>query len=49
VEVLAEGRRDRLESLVAWAWRGPPLARVSKVEVDWAEFAGDLGPFGIDL
>jgi acylphosphatase len=47
VEAVAEGRRDRVESLVAFAWRGPPAARVSQVEVEWGEAGGDLGPFRI--
>ncbi|HSB18975.1 MAG TPA: acylphosphatase [Anaeromyxobacteraceae bacterium] len=47
VEVLAEGPRDRVESLVAWCWRGPPAARVSDVRVDWSPAAGDLQGFGI--
>ncbi|HEY7726524.1 MAG TPA: acylphosphatase [Anaeromyxobacteraceae bacterium] len=47
VEALAEGPRQRVEALVAWCWRGPPAARVSKVEVTWEPAAGDLAGFGI--
>jgi len=47
VEALAEGPRARVESLVAWCWRGPPLARVSDVEVTWTAAQGDLGGFRI--
>jgi acylphosphatase len=45
VEALAEGPRQRVEALVAWCWRGPPAARVSKVEVTWEPAVGDLVGF----
>ncbi len=47
VEALAEGPRARVESLVAWCWRGPALARVSQVSVVWSAAQGDLGAFRI--
>lgn len=31
VEIWAEGSSEALEQLVAWAWQGPPAARVSDV------------------
>jgi acylphosphatase len=43
VEAAAEGPRVRLESLVAWCWRGPPAARVSRVAVEWGEPEGESG------
>ncbi len=33
VEVLAQGSSDAVDRLVAWCRRGPPLARVTGVEV----------------
>lgn len=47
VEALAEGPRARVESLVAWCWRGPPLARVSDVSVTWEKAEGDLRGFRV--
>ena len=47
VEALAEGPRERVESLVAWCWRGPPAARVSDVAVSWEEPAGPLAGFSV--
>lgn len=47
VEAVAEGPRERVESLVAWCWRGPPAAQVSDVTVDWGPPAGDLQGFRI--
>jgi len=47
VEVLVEGEKEKVESLVRWLHKGPPLARVSSVEVRDEELAGDLGPFDV--
>lgn len=33
VEALAAGPEDKVEAFTAWARRGPPSARVSRVEV----------------
>ena len=47
VEMLAEGERSRLQQLVDWCHEGPPAARVTRVEVHWSAYAGDLAEFGI--
>lgn len=47
VEALAEGPRERVESLVTWCWRGPPAARVSDVAVRWEEPAAPLAGFSV--
>jgi len=47
VEAVAEGDRDRLEELVRFCHRGPPLARVRNVEVQWAEPTGEFRNFRI--
>lgn len=40
VEVVAEGEKADLERLIHWLNRGPAHARVSAVEVLWAEATG---------
>ncbi|HEY8524519.1 MAG TPA: acylphosphatase [Acidimicrobiales bacterium] len=40
VEIEAEGARDRVEALLAWARQGPPLARVTGLDIE------DLPPTG---
>ena len=47
VEVVAEGEREKLEELLAWLRRGPPLASVSSVEHEWLEFRGEFSSFSI--
>jgi len=40
VEALLEGPRERIESVVTWARRGPRGAVVDEVEVEWVEPSG---------
>jgi len=40
VEAVVQGSAEAVESLIVWARRGPPAARVQEVEV--AEAAGEL-------
>jgi acylphosphatase len=47
VEVVAEGRSDRLEELVAWCRQGPPGARVDEVDVERQGFRGEFAEFRI--
>lgn len=47
VEAEAEGPQDAVEQLIAWAHRGPGLARVSRVEVDWIATTGEQRGFAI--
>ena len=47
VEAVAEGPRVIIEKLVGWLHRGPPLARVSGVEIDWETPRGGLAGFDI--
>lgn len=37
VEVLAQGEASALAQLESWLWRGPPLARVDRVEASEIE------------
>jgi acylphosphatase len=47
VEIVAEGKRRNLETLLAWARTGPPYARVEKVCVEWAEFRNEFAGFEV--
>jgi len=40
VEAEAEGARDAVDALIAWAHRGPPAARVEGVTIAWRTPSG---------
>ena len=43
VEAVFEGDREWVESMVDWCGRGPALAEVDTVEVDWEQPRNDTG------
>lgn len=47
VEVVAEGPKDKLEKLVQWCHKGPPRARVDRVEISYEEPTGEFSGFTI--
>lgn len=48
VELLAEGERKDVESLIEWCRKGPPAAMVAGVAVKWEKAEGRLSGFAID-
>jgi acylphosphatase len=47
VEIVAEGKRENLQMLAAWAHLGPPSSHVTKVREDWLDFTGEFTAFQI--
>ena len=47
VEIVAEGSRENLQMLAAWAHLGPPSAHVTQVREDWMEVTGEFAEFQI--
>ncbi|MDP2730055.1 MAG: acylphosphatase [Dehalococcoidales bacterium] len=47
VEIEAEGERKKLEKLLEHLKRGPPGAKVERVESNWSEYAGTYANFSI--
>ncbi len=47
VEVIAEGPRAQLERLLDFLRSGPPMARVTGVEVTWQPATGEFAAFEI--
>lgn len=47
VEVLVEGKKERIESLISRLREGPPMAHVEKVEVNWEEYKDEFNDFRI--
>ncbi|PIU57865.1 MAG: acylphosphatase [Deltaproteobacteria bacterium CG07_land_8_20_14_0_80_38_7] len=47
VEVIAEGERSVLEGLINWCYKGPPLAKVEDIEINWIKATGEFLSFYI--
>lgn len=47
VEVLCEGPKEKVDALITWLHRGPPMAEVADVAVTWEEPKNDLGDFTV--
>ncbi len=45
VEIVAEGDREKIEDLIKWCRRGPRLARVDDIEIEWQEPQGEFIEF----
>jgi len=47
VEIVAQGYRNKLEKFLAHVRKGPFLARVSDVDVEWREPSGEFASFDV--
>jgi len=47
VEAVFEGEKGRVDRLIEFCRRGPPGARVAKVEVVWEDYRGEFRGFRI--
>jgi len=47
VEIVAEGKRENLQMLAAWAHLGPSSAHVTEVREVWLDFTGEFAEFRI--
>ena len=47
VEIVAEGPRSGLERLASWARRGPRLARVEEVRMEWSGSLNEFDEFAV--
>ena len=47
VKAIFEGERKDVEKLIEFCERGPPGARVTKIDVQWAEYNGEFKDFKI--
>lgn len=47
VEAVVEGEKEKVEEIIKWAHRGPELAVVEKVDVEWEEPTGEFDDFSI--
>ncbi len=47
VEVVAEGKKPELQRFLTFLYRGPPSARVDRVQTDWDEATGEFDRFRV--
>lgn len=47
VEAVFEGEEDDVDKLIEFCRRGPPGARVAKVDVQWGDYTGGFRGFEI--
>ncbi len=47
VEAIVEGERAAVDDFIAWCKRGPPAARVDRVEVDLRPARGEFRTFRV--
>jgi len=47
VEAVFEGEKDKVEALIEFCRRGPPGARVTRVDVTWGNYTGEFKSFSI--
>jgi len=47
VEIVAEGSKENLQMLAAWAHEGPSSAHVTEVREDWLDFTAEFTEFRI--
>lgn len=47
VEAVFEGEKEKVEEMLNWAKKGPPGAKVDRVEVKWEEYKGEFKNFEI--
>lgn len=47
METVAEGEKEKLIELIELIKKGPPLAKIEKVEVSWEKAIGEFDGFSI--
>ena len=47
VEAIAQGPKDKVDAFIKWCKKGPPFAKVEKVEVEWKKNLEDFEEFEV--
>jgi len=47
VEAIFEGEQTQVEKIISWCHKGPPGARVKKVDISYEEWTGEFTTFEI--
>ncbi|MBW2197672.1 MAG: acylphosphatase [Deltaproteobacteria bacterium] len=47
VEAMFEGSEKSVMSILEWCKKGPPIARVTNVDVTWEDYKGEFSGFDV--
>lgn len=47
VETVAEGEKGALDEYLSWCRKGPPVAQVIQVDVQWEKATGEFAGFSV--
>jgi acylphosphatase len=47
VEMILEGKREKIQELIEWTKKGPSFSKVDNVEIEWQEYIGEFKNFDI--
>lgn len=47
VEVMMEGEEEKVQKMIDWLKKGPPLARVENLEIEFQDFQNEFSDFDI--
>ena len=47
VEAIAQGSKGKVDAFIKWCKKGPPFAKVEKVEVEWKKNLEDFEEFEV--
>ena len=47
VEVLVEGKKEKINKLIEWCHEGPPSSKVLNVITNWEDYRGEFSDFTI--
>jgi len=47
VEAIFEGDKEQIEKIIQWIKKGPEMAQVEDIEIDWQNYQGEFRNFEI--
>ncbi|MBZ9569707.1 acylphosphatase [Patescibacteria group bacterium] len=47
VEAVFEGEKEKIKEIIEWARKGPKIARVNDIDIEWQEHKGEFENFEV--
>jgi len=47
VEAVFEGEKEKVEKMIEWSKKGPLIAKVNGIDIEWQEYKGEFENFEI--